>query len=89
VSIKHTNDMLRGLGLNVPASDDSCMITNYDYLSGQEVRYSTDEDDRAIMDAAGWDVDSTPVDVFMEAPVGMALVVAQAMERDNDSRDHR
>lgn len=91
MSLRHTNDMLRAQGFNVPFTDDNDpnIVTRYDYLTGTEVRYYTDEDERSVMSAAGWDVDSTPVDVFMEAPTGMVMRYAQAMERDNDSGDYQ
>lgn len=87
VKLSHTNDMLRALGLNAPTDDENVMVHSYDWITGVET-WSRDLDERPIMDAAGWDVDSMPVDVFMEAPAVVRFKYLNGMERDYGRRDH-
>ncbi len=84
MTLADTNDLLRALGLNVPKDDECLMVHTYDWLTGQEVKVYVDLDERPIMDAAGWDIDSTPVDVFMEAPEYVRHRYARGMSRDSE-----
>ena len=79
-SLSNTNDMLRAQGFNIPYDEDSRgQIVESDFESGVELAYE-DGDERAVMDAAGWDVDSTPVDVFMER-ADMGFKYLEGMKR--------
>lgn len=78
IALQQTNDMLRGLGFNVPAEDDRVYDPEFGYLADYHL---ADHREPTVMDAAGWG-DHTEVDVFIMLPMAYRQDYAEGMGFD-------
>jgi hypothetical protein len=61
--------MLRASGFNVPLEDDEALTSEFDHLSERAVEFNP-MSDRDVIEAHGYDVNATPVDVLMRSNAG-------------------